>query len=255
MPYVNGVYYKDTGKGRPMIFLSGLGGNHKNMETHAAYYRKKGYRTILIDFPVMGKSKKNALFSRALVRAVRNVVLKLGVSDIVLYAYSLGTSVALGYAKKYRGVSKMVLIGPGMAGTPLVRKQFFKILITYMKTSFPRISYTGLQYFRVKTFSSKNTPQQWIEDKVKETLKTPLWHVVWLLFLAKGCYYDVTGLGVPTILIGAETDHMNPKEEVLRIHKQLANSRTVFLKDCDHFLFYEKKDEILKRASAFLNQQ
>lgn len=253
MSYFSGIFYKDQGEGEPIVFLSGLGGECKNTEEHASYYRKKGFRTIQIDFPLMGSSKKKAFRPRTFRESIRKIVEHLNLESFILYGYSIGCTIAVDYVTHYSDVSKLVLIASGMPGSPRVKKLFTKLLLSYVIKNFPFISYSGLQYHRTRALFAPGTDERVINEKAEEAIKTPMWKAAWQVLLVNNLSFNPTKVNVPTLIINAEDDNVYPKEDALKIHRKMKNSTLVFLKDCNHMIYYEKKDDIVKHVLPFLN--
>ncbi len=90
------ICYVDEGKGRPLLFVHGLGGSITNWEPNIEYF-KKNYRVIALDLPGFGESDKpDMVYSDEFFdRVIRAFLKELGIERVTLAGNSLGGVISI----------------------------------------------------------------------------------------------------------------------------------------------------------------
>jgi proline iminopeptidase len=113
------LHYNISGKGNPILLLSGGPGNSANSLLEIANRLSKDFQCILFDQRGTGQSVTHPLDSTTinLDQAVKDINLlkeKLQLKKITIIGHSWGAMFAMYYATKYpETIEKLVLIGPG----------------------------------------------------------------------------------------------------------------------------------------------
>ncbi|HLF33956.1 MAG TPA: alpha/beta fold hydrolase, partial [Cyclobacteriaceae bacterium] len=98
----NGIFYTDTGSGRPVIFIHGYCETHHIWDE---YSRKlsKSHRIITIDLPGFGKTPlpTHPFTLEDIAASIHEQLTILGVGQHVMIGHSLGGYIALAYVKKF----------------------------------------------------------------------------------------------------------------------------------------------------------
>lgn len=109
------LYYRELGRGKPMIILHGLFGFSDNWQTLATKF-SEFFRVILIDMRNHGHSPWSDDFSYALmVEDLKNVIDELGLENSILIGHSMGGKVAMHFAQKFpEKIEKLVVVDMGV---------------------------------------------------------------------------------------------------------------------------------------------
>ena len=104
------IFYEKAGKGKPIIFLHGLGLNSTSFKD-AISILKKSYTTYAMDFRGHGKSEKGTINLDRLMKDIDNLLVKEGIDKCTIVGHSFGSFIALKYAEtRPKWVKKLVLL-------------------------------------------------------------------------------------------------------------------------------------------------
>jgi len=109
------LYFRELGKGKPMIILHGLFGFSDNWQTLATNFSEY-FRVILIDFRNHGHSPWSDDFSYDLmVDDLKELIDDLNLENIILVGHSMGGKVAMHFAQKFpEKIEKLVVVDMGV---------------------------------------------------------------------------------------------------------------------------------------------
>jgi pimeloyl-ACP methyl ester carboxylesterase len=109
------LYFRELGKGKPMIILHGLFGFSDNWQTLATNFSEY-FRVFLIDFRNHGHSPWSDDFSYDLmVDDLKELIDDLNLENIILVGHSMGGKVAMHFAQKFpRKIEKLVVVDMGV---------------------------------------------------------------------------------------------------------------------------------------------
>ncbi len=108
------VCYVDEGKGFPILFIHGLGGNLLHYSENIPHFKEK-FRTIAIDLPGYGKSDKPVLRDPVMyyVKMLKKFVRKLGIDELILVGNSMGGHISAIFSAKFKKMAAgLVLADP-----------------------------------------------------------------------------------------------------------------------------------------------
>jgi len=168
----NRIHYVDTGEGRPIVFVHGLGGQLHHFR-HPIFPLLTGYRLIALDRPGSGYSVR-AAGATARLPEQADIVVKfieaLGLDKPLLVGHSLGGAVALTVALNHPdAVSGVVTLAPLTHMEDEIRAEFRSLYIT-SKLKRWLVSQTvavpaSLKY-APQTLDFVFGPQKWPEDYI-----------------------------------------------------------------------------------------
>ncbi|MBM3418528.1 MAG: alpha/beta fold hydrolase [Bacteroidetes bacterium] len=113
------LFFREFGKGKPLLILHGLFGFSDNWVTHAKRLANY-YRVILVDLRNHGHSPWSSEFSYELMAEdVEELVNQLELSNVILLGHSMGGKVAMRYAQLFpERLDKLVVVDMGVKEYP-----------------------------------------------------------------------------------------------------------------------------------------
>jgi pimeloyl-ACP methyl ester carboxylesterase len=168
----NRIHYVETGEGRPIVFVHGLGGQLYHFR-HPMFPMLPGYRLIALDRPGSGYSVRAAGATARLpeqAEVVAKFIEALGLEKPLLVGHSLGGAVALTVALNHPDtISGVITLAPLTHMEDEVRAEFKSLYITSklkrwliaQTTAVP----TSLRYAS-QTLDFVFGPQKWPEDYI-----------------------------------------------------------------------------------------
>lgn len=217
-------YYKEKGKGYPLILLHGNGENHRYF-IHQIRYFSKYYRTIAIDTRGHGKSPWGNqelsidLFAEDLFFFCK----KHNIPKVNIIGFSDGGNIGLTFAIKHpEMVNKLVLNGANLFEKGIKERPQRRIRKAYLKAKY-----------------IDNEQSQ----KRAEILK--------LMINSPNINPDsIAKLDISTLII-VGSDDVVKKEHSQMIHRKIKKSELVFIEG-DHFIAYKKYVQFNKKVHEFL---
>jgi pimeloyl-ACP methyl ester carboxylesterase len=168
----NRIHYVETGEGRPIVFVHGLGGQLHHFR-HPMFSMLPGYRLIALDRPGSGYSVRAAGATARLPEqadVVAGFIKALGLEKPLLVGHSLGGAVTLTVALNHAdAISGIVVLAPLTHMEDEVRAEFrglyipskLKRWLIAQTTAVP----TSLKYAK-QTLDFVFGPQKWPEDYI-----------------------------------------------------------------------------------------
>ena len=142
------IHWYDSGQGRPIIMLHGLGGNLRNFTYALTEKLDRDYRVIAIDRAGCGWSKRSKSESATLqeqARIISEFIEQERIEKPLIVGHSLGGAIALALALEYKNqIAGLALICPVTQPVDKVPDIF----------RFLNISSPSLRFFVAHTFSS-----------------------------------------------------------------------------------------------------
>lgn len=255
-----------SGKGRPLIFLHGLGASSYTWHKIAPNLAKS-YQVIAIDLKGFGKSDKPldgrySIFDQA--RLVQDYIVRNNLQGATLVGHSYGGGVALATAlnmmdAKQRNVSRLVLIDSIAYPQPI--PFFFQVLRT------PIIGEIGLslippevQMERALSLAyfeeGKVTPEtvsDYASALYSEGGRHALISTVEALDPAQAEELSkrYKELRLPTLVLWCHYDKIVPVRIGLRLASELPNARLQVMRQCGHIPHEEQPEETLRAIKTF----
>jgi pimeloyl-ACP methyl ester carboxylesterase len=261
------LHYEAYGRGDPIIFLHGLGGN-LYMWRHLIEPLATDHRLILFDFKGFGKSPKPyddkySMFDQA--ELIYRFILQNDLRNLTLIGHSFGGGVALlvtlrlaeqdphrlsrlilidtvAYPQKLPGVIKMLrmpLLGSlGLYLIPdriKVRQMLELIYFDDSKIAPEDVeAYAAPLSLPGAKYALQQSARQIIPDNIDELL---------------GMYPRIN---VPTLVVWGREDKIIPLENGVRLHQAIRNSQLVIIDRCGHDPHEERPGEVVEAIRKFL---
>jgi pimeloyl-ACP methyl ester carboxylesterase len=168
----NRIHYVETGEGRPILFVHGLGGQLHHFR-HPMFPLLPGYRLISLDRPGSGYSVRAAGATARLpeqAQVIADFIKTLGLEKPLLVGHSLGGAVALTLALNHPGtISGIVTLAPVTHMEDEIRAEFKGLYITSKLKRWLIAQTTAVPAslkYAPQTLDFVFGPQKWPEDYI-----------------------------------------------------------------------------------------
>ena len=243
-----------------IIFLHGSPGQISNWKYQISYFEEK-YRVVAYDQRGYGRSDKPIEVTlNDYLDDLTSLMNKLNISveDAVLIGHSFGGMVAQAYARDHT-IKGLVLIGSLIKIKP---DMIDKIIWHLPPVFWRRLLFTEnpltRKVYRDIFFSPSTSDeifQEFIKDNREYLESLPAHAFRYLKFFRD---YDASNwlpeIKAPTLVIVGEDDKVTPKDESVKIHELLPNSRLVILERAGHLILYERAEELNKLVDEFIKK-
>lgn len=272
------LYYQTFGSGKPVIVLHG-GPLDQNYLLSPMLELAKDHQLVFYDQRGFGKSLDVKLDEKTMTMSqfVEDLELlrhQLGFETVTLIGHSWGGLLALNYAITYPdNVNALILIN----SAPITSQGFqasvdhYNRLIASEKDDLERIQNSSEfkdgdskcveDYYRMifsHYFFKKEDLQklslQFTSKAIKSGFK--VWNHLSEHYLAK--FYDLRDdlkkISIPTLIIHGEQDPIL-LSTVYDTKQAIPNAKIIVFKECSHFSFIEKTDDLFNEIRVFLHRQ
>lgn len=257
---------QDTGKGKPIVLIHGLGASSFTWHKIAPELAKTN-RVIAIDLKGFGQSDKPlddhySIFDQA--KLVEDFLRRSGLRGVTLVGHSFGGGVALAVALNQmdagnRQIEKLVLIDSVAYRQPL--PFFFQLLRTPiigelgMSLVPPEVQMTRaleIAYHKDEKVT-KETVNQYASALHSEGGRHALYHTINSLDPDKAEEFSqrYRSLTTPALLLWCEHDKIVPLKFGKRLFNDLPDARIEVIEDCGHIPHEEQPEETLRLIQSF----
>lgn len=262
------LYYRECGKGQPMILLHGNGEDGTYFEKQIRFFSKK-YRVIAIDTRGHGKSPRGtAPFTlEQFAEDLKNFLDEKKLRRIILLGFSDGGNIALTFALRYpKYVDRLILNGANLNPFGVTPSVQLPIAAEYglcrLRRMAPKLSgtkMTGTKMTGKKTPGTKTagtkTPGAEKQPVGREQYKGSLEQKTELLgLMVKGPWIqpsELKKLQMPVLVI-AGTEDMIRSRHTRHIYHAIPDSRLKLIRG-DHFIALKKSSEFNHAVALFLH--
>lgn len=255
------LHYEDHGEGEPVIFLNGL---MMSTESYRMFVPdlSKHMRVLLLDLLDQGASDPfdSDFEVWAHMDDIRGFIEHLGLESAHLMGMSYGGEVALGFALTYpEAVRSLALyntvpcLDEHLKAMNFLWKSAFATRdeVQLKKMLFPLVysrEYYNSEPERMKRLSerrSKELSSHYFDALIRTASSTQ--------------NFDVTDrldkITVPTLICGAEEDHVTPLYYQTLIHRSIPGSRLIVFKGTGHSSIYEQPERFLQSLIEHIRLQ
>ncbi|TDS56934.1 alpha/beta fold hydrolase [Myroides indicus] len=240
--------YVEIGEGTPIVILHGLMGGLSNFDGVADFFPKKGYKVIIPELPLYTNSilKTNV---KAFAKFVKDFIVRIGYSEVILLGNSLGGHIALYFAKLYPQYLKAMVL-TGSSG----------LYESAMGDSYPkRGDYEYIKKKAEDVFYDPEVATKEIVDDVFATVNDRM-KLIKTLTIAKSAIRhnmskDLPKIQTPTCLIWGKNDKVTPPEVAIEFHELLPDSDLYWIDKCGHAAMMEHPEEFNELLHQWLQER
>ena len=256
MPWapINGIrlYYQTYGKGPPLVFAHGAGGNHLSWWQQLPYFSTR-YRCLVFDHRSFGRSAETAdgPGRRAFAEDLRQLLDRLGIEDIAIVAQSMGGRTAVGFALRNPGRVRALVLAGTTGGavsdevrsaqeahrrTPIGRRSLLQRAISpRLREERPDLAFLYRLIGRMNPPRPKNflAPIPGYRGSSAQAL---------------------TALEIPILFLVGEDDSITPPSVVRLAHEQVPGSQFEVCPNTGHSAYFEQPEAFNHRVGRFLEE-
>ncbi len=245
----NGKFrYVEAGEGTPIIILHGLMGGLSNFAGVVDYFPNQGYRVIIPELPLYTNTilKTNV---KAFARFVKDFIIALGETKVVLLGNSLGGHIALYFSKMYPELLRAMVL-TGSSG----------LYESAMGDSYPkRGDYEYIKKKAEDVFYDPAVATKEIVDDVFATVNDRM-KLIKTLAIAKSAIRhnmskDLPKIHTPTCLIWGKNDKVTPPEVAIEFEELLPDANLFWIDKCGHAAMMERPNEFNSLLHAWLKER
>jgi len=269
------IYYRDYGKGTPIVLLSGGPGQSSNALLPIVERLKGRYRTILVDQRGTGKSNLEIIDSTTItlekyVEDINNVREYLKIEHWIVIGHSWGGGLAMALTAKYPNhTSKLILIGSIGIDTTFMNYAFDNLryseddLENIEFWSEPEVIALNPERAAYEFYRSLLSTRVYNQSAKREILKNFVvepntFEIAPLMFKhLKTIGYDLKPqLGKfynPALIIQGRQGFLGGWT-AFTIYQTIPDCQIEFIEKCGHFPFIERPDDFYQALETFLDK-
>lgn len=251
------LYYEEFGRGEPIVFLSGLGGDSRAFSVTIRYFSDR-YRALAIDARDTGRSDRvTAPYSTADVADDLAAFLKtLGIPSAHVVGHSLGGLVAQEFAVRFPAMVRSLVLASTHSGASEWRKALIKSWIFLRRRCEPA-EFTEATFPWLVAPPFYRNPSQ-IEGMIRFAERNP-WPQDAETFArqAESAFRFAAGsqlgsIRVPTLVLAGALDLVNPPSVAQELAAQIPGARLVVFPEAGHLPHIEDGDGLRREIDRFL---
>lgn len=240
---VNYVDINNNNYDKIILFIPGAGGCIKNWKHQIAFF-SKNYRVIAYDPICHGESEfvRNYTFDNHYNDFI-DIIEKLQLDkEVILVTHSSSTQIAIRYLKENcNKIGKIVLVSAALYDNDGFLWMLFISLPTFIgKTLYKLILSINKIAVTKKLFFSKNTPNELVEEFLKEN-GIPSFET--LQIFKSYAHFDaspyVKDLKKKVIVVAGDEDWAVPYKKSIQLHEKLNNGEIFIMHGVGHMCYYE----------------
>jgi pimeloyl-ACP methyl ester carboxylesterase len=261
------ISYDVVGEGKPLVMTHGWDANRHFFDKNIPYLSKK-YKVISYDLRGHGESDRSDRTERGLTlgryaKDLRQLIEILGLEDVALAGWSMGTSIMLDYVRQFgcAGISKFCVIDM----TPkLLCDDEWKLGLYENFYHAENLAFLGMMTndwndacnaFVPGMFNKSNTAKKVDIDWAFSQARDNVPHVMinmWIA-MAGADYRDVLGkISVPALLLFSGDGQLYSRRHGEYMKQQIKGSKLVFFEQSGHALMIEEPDKFNEELAGFL---
>ena len=261
------LFYKDVGRGKPVILIHGWPLNHEMWEYQFNELPKSNLRVIGYDRRGFGKSSRpwEGYDYDTFASDLQAIIETLDLTDVTLVGFSMGGGEVARYLAKYNGNGRVTRAALISAVTPFLLKtddnprgipkeQFDAIKDELEDDRAKFLSTFGKTFYGVHTFNQP-VSDEFLQQNLSRSLNAALYATVKSMRAWSSTDFrnDLTKIRIPLLVIHGKEDETVPIEiSAEETVKQVPHAEYVIYDDAPHGLFYTHKNKFNEDLVTFI---
>ena len=255
------MHYHDTGEPSrgTVMFMHGSGpgaSGWSNFKGNYPFFNERGYRTLVPDTLGYGYSSKPAegTYSLSQVAAqYRGVLDKEDVERTSLIGNSQGGAIAIQFALDFpERVDKLVLMAPGAIeerDTYMAMEGIKAMMRTLFKEGLSRETLKSL--FKLQLHDESHITDDIIEERYQVAVTQRKDNIARIA--VNNLEHDLNKIQAPVLCMWGVNDKFLPVSGALKVAERCANSRTMLISECGHWVMVEHQKLFNETVARFLD--
>lgn len=264
----NIAYIDEGDSGNVLLFIHGLGSYLKAWDRNITEL-KNHFRCIALDLPGYGKSSKQIHSGDVsfYVEIINEFINKLNLQNVSLVGHSMGGQIVSTYTIKHpEQITKLILAAP--AGFETFNQEEIELI---KKIISPEILFKTSDHqirlnYQFNFFKMPFEAEEMIADRVAIKNDKDFYNHCTIVsnslfgLLNEPVFNQLKEINTPTLIFFGKEDLLIPNKSIhqtttegiaVRGSSQIRKSKLILLKECGHFLQYEKPDEFNTQLISF----
>lgn len=264
----NIAYLDEGNSGNVLLFIHGLGSYLKAWDRNISEL-KNHFRCIALDLPGYGKSSKQIHSGDVsfYVEIIHEFIKNLNLQNVSLIGHSMGGQIVSAYTIKHpKQIIKLILAAPAGFETfdqeeiDLIKKIISPEILFKTSDNQIRLNY------QFNFFKMPSEAEEMIADRVAIRNDKDFYNHCTIVsnsffgLLNEPVFNQLKEINTPTLIFFGKEDLLIPNKSIhqtttegiaVRGSSQIRKSKLILLKECGHFLQYEKPDEFNTQLISF----
>ena len=258
------IYYEELGKGFPLIFVHGLGGDSRDWAFQLPAFRR--YRVFALDLRGHGRSEapKGAYTLDSFTEDVAEFIKRFGISKCYYVGLSMGGMIGQNLAIKHPELLEALVLAdtsptPGMHGRKgyeeAVRMFEASAKIAETKGRGPLVKATIPMLFTSGFIEKNPEVVENVKKLIAEGQTFGYVNAIRQIFLTNlDIYPQLPSIKIPTLIIIGRQDILTPLVESEKLHKAIENSTLEIIENCGHVSNIEQHEQFNRILNRFLKK-
>jgi len=239
------INFREKGRGEPIIFVHGWGGNMSSLEKLHSLAAKK-YRALILDLPGFGRSDRPPAHwgTKEYSRLIIELLDKLKIKKTNYFGHSFGGGLGLFISAYYPlRVNRLILAGAAFKRRPK-RSIWATTLNRYQKFfPFPKKGKLFIKKILYRVFF----PQS-------DFLRYPHLKTNFKKIIREDLTADLKKITTPTLILWGETDRYTPINQAYQLKKMVKQSYLKIFPRIGHSLPLKKPRAVFEHLDKFIHQ-